>query len=39
MFDQVQDFKYMLDENTLLFSAVKEGQSDIFVYKIDARNN
>ncbi|MFI5154553.1 MAG: hypothetical protein ACHQEM_00115 [Chitinophagales bacterium] len=36
MFDQVEDFKYMLDENTLLFSAVKEGQSDIFVYKIDA---
>jgi len=36
MFDQVQDMKYMLDDNTLLFSAVKNGQSDIFVYKIDA---
>jgi len=34
-FDQVQDFKFMLDGNTLLFSAVKKGQSDIFVYKID----
>ncbi|WP_121353772.1 hypothetical protein [Flavisolibacter nicotianae] len=35
MFDQVQDMKYMLDANTLLFSAVRGGQSDIFVYKID----
>jgi hypothetical protein len=26
----------MLDDNTLLFSAVKNGQSDIFVYKIDS---
>jgi hypothetical protein len=34
-FDQVQDMKYMLDNNTLLFSAVKGGQTDIFVYKID----
>lgn len=34
-FDQVQDMKYMLDANTLIFSAVKSGQSDIFVYKID----
>ncbi len=34
-FDQVQDMKYMLDANTLLFSAVKSGQTDIFVYKID----
>ena len=34
-FDQVQDMKYMLDKNTLLFSAVKNGQSDIFIYKID----
>ncbi|MEP7277911.1 MAG: hypothetical protein ABI813_04650 [Bacteroidota bacterium] len=34
-FDQVQDVKYMLDKNTLLFSAVRKGQSDIFVYKID----
>ncbi|HTS43894.1 MAG TPA: hypothetical protein VMH01_05820 [Puia sp.] len=37
MFDQVQDMKYMLDNNTLLFSAVKNGQSDIFVYKIETQ--
>jgi hypothetical protein len=35
MFDQVQDMKYMLNDNTLLLSAVKKGQSDIFVYKMD----
>jgi hypothetical protein len=35
MFDQIQDMKYMLDANTLLFSAVKGGQTDIFVYKIN----
>jgi hypothetical protein len=35
MFDQVQDMKYMLDANTLLLSAEKSGQTDIFVYKID----
>ena len=35
MFDQVQDVKYMLDANTLIMSAVKSGQTDIFVYKID----
>jgi Tol biopolymer transport system component len=34
-FDQVQDMKYMLDANTLILSAVKSGQSDIFVYKLD----
>ena len=34
-FSQVQDMKYMLDANTLLFSAVKSGQTDLFVYKID----
>jgi hypothetical protein len=34
-FDQVQDMKYMLDANTLILSAVKSGQSDIYVYKID----
>ena len=34
-FDQVQDMKYMLDANTLILSAVKAGQSDIYVYKID----
>ena len=34
-FSQVEDMKFMLDANTLLFSAVKSGQTDIFVYKID----
>ena len=36
-FTQIQDMKYMLDANTLIFSAVKSGQSDIFVYKIDRK--
>jgi hypothetical protein len=35
MFDQVQDMKYMLDNNTLLMSAVRSGQTDVYVYKID----
>ncbi|HEX7844955.1 MAG TPA: hypothetical protein VF476_04080, partial [Chitinophagaceae bacterium] len=35
MFDQVQDMKYMLDANTLLFSAVRSGQTDLFVYKMN----
>ena len=34
-FEQIQDMKYMLDANTLLISGVRNGQSDIFVYKID----
>src|SRR5215218_4896526 len=34
-FDQVQDVKYMLNSNTLLMSAVKSGQTDIFVYNIE----
>lgn len=34
-FDQVQDMKFMLDANTLLLSAVKSGQTDIYTYKID----
>jgi hypothetical protein len=34
-FEQVNDMQYMLDPNTLLFSAVKGGQSDVFVFKID----
>ncbi|MBI3720693.1 MAG: hypothetical protein HY252_19100 [Sphingobacteriales bacterium] len=33
-FDQIQDMKYMLDANSLIFSAVKNGHSDIYVYKI-----
>jgi hypothetical protein len=37
-FTQIQDMKYMLDANTLIFSAIKSGQTDIFVYKIDKQN-
>ncbi len=32
--DQVLDASFMLDANTLIFSAVKNGHSDIFTYKI-----
>lgn len=35
MFDQIEDMKFMLDNNTLILSAVKQGQSDIFVYRIN----
>jgi len=38
MFNQVEDAKYMLDANTLLLSAVRSGQTDIFVYKIDKQS-
>lgn len=31
-FDQILDAGFMLNQNTLLFSAVKNGQSDIFTY-------
>ncbi|MEJ7826811.1 MAG: hypothetical protein WKF91_01400 [Segetibacter sp.] len=34
-FDQILDVKYMLDQNTLLLSAVKNGHSDIFTFKIE----
>lgn len=34
-FEQVQEMSYMLDNNTLLLSAVRKGQPDIFIYKID----
>lgn len=34
-FQLIQDAKYMLDNNTLIMSAVKNGWSDIFVYKIN----
>ena len=33
-FEQIQDMKYMPDGKTLLLSAVKNGQSDIYTYKI-----
>lgn len=35
-FDQVLDVSFMLDANTLVMSAVKNGHSDIYTYKIDA---
>ena len=34
-FEQIQSMQFMLDKNTLLFSAVRHGQSDIYVYKIE----
>jgi hypothetical protein len=34
-FEQVVDAGFMLDANTLLFSAVRKGQTDIFTYRID----
>lgn len=33
--DQILDVQYMLDQNTLLFSAVKNGHTDIYIYKIE----
>ena len=33
-FQLIQDAKFMLDNNTLILSAVKNGQSDVFVYKV-----
>src|SRR5580704_5185564 len=33
-FQQVQSMKYMLNENTLLLSAVRNGQSDIYTYSL-----
>ena len=34
-FDQVQDMTYMVNSKTLLFSAVKNGHSDIYTYDIE----
>lgn len=34
-FEQIVDASFMFDANTLLFSAVKKGQTDIFTYRID----
>lgn len=34
-FEQIQDMKFMLQPNDLLLSAVRNGQSDIFVYNIE----
>src|SRR5690606_8544413 len=33
-FDLVQDMKYMLNSNTLLLSAVKNGHTDIYTFEI-----
>lgn len=35
IFDQVQDMKYLYNSQNLLFSAVKNGHSDIFTYDIE----
>ncbi|MDQ2720879.1 MAG: hypothetical protein M3Z26_14120 [Bacteroidota bacterium] len=35
LFDQVQDMKYLQTSITLLFSAVKNGHSDIYTYDIE----
>ncbi|MEJ7678960.1 MAG: hypothetical protein WKG06_14115 [Segetibacter sp.] len=34
--DQILDVQFMLDKNTLLLTAVKNGHTDIFSYKIEA---
>ena len=34
-FDQILDASFMLDANTLIFSAVKNGHTDIYTYKIE----
>ncbi len=34
-FDQILDAGFMLDANTLLLSAVKNGHSDLYTYRID----
>lgn len=34
-YEQIVDAGFMFDANTLLFSAVKKGQTDIFTYRID----
>ncbi len=36
-FDQILDASFMLDPNTVVLSAVKNGHSDIFTYKIDEK--
>ena len=35
-FDQVQDMKYMLNSNTLLITAVKNGHTDIFTLELQS---
>ncbi len=38
-FDQILDASFMLDENTVIFSAVKNGHTDIFIYKIEENSS
>ncbi len=33
--DQILDASFMLDANTVIFSAVKNGHTDVFIYKIE----
>lgn len=35
--DQILDVQFLLDKNTLLLTAVKNGHSDIFTYKIEGK--
>jgi hypothetical protein len=36
-FDQVQDAQYFLDHKKMIFSAVKNGHTDVFVYNIETQ--
>ncbi|MEO6681304.1 MAG: hypothetical protein ABIN48_00640, partial [Ginsengibacter sp.] len=36
IFEQVQDMKYIYSSQSLLMSAVRKGQSDIFIYDMDS---
>lgn len=38
-FDQILDASFMLDANTLILSAVKNGHTDLFTYKIDSQKS
>lgn len=38
-FEQILDASFMLDANSLVFSAVKNGHSDIFTYKIEEQKS
>ncbi|MDE3251784.1 MAG: hypothetical protein KGO92_03190 [Bacteroidota bacterium] len=38
-FDQILDASFMLDANTLVLSAVKNGHTDLFTYKIDSQKS
>ncbi|WP_323824467.1 hypothetical protein, partial [Pseudomonas aeruginosa] len=38
-FDQILDASFMLDANTLVMSAVKNGHTDIYTYKIEEQKS